>query len=420
MVPRLAFDTDQFGKLVSNYIEDCIQHAKKMCDKRILLAKAQMDEYKGLEDFEQVSIAPHKIIHLILKPKMKIWSIKNKNFYITQKRLQSNLLPRFITKNDFSFKIDESIKIMELYCRAAAGEFDTIKNEIDEIIENNRSKKRSNYLHITEEEENQNDAQQSQDNREERSYATFEYYHQLHARSQGQNRRSATTTTTTTTRNCPDSFIIGPNIINEASQIKLTEDEYQLLQLGHRLIFNDPQTASRRRITELAALRRKIETRFFEKKVSPGRPVQQFITELDILLQNLHTIPSSITTNCRQINQITSQNASITIPDDLIISRQPQMNTRSIKKKKNYHRLIKRLKHKFRLTNTIIRKTDKSKVFHLGKLENYEKGSEEYMNKTNANVCLGTEDSLSDLVQRTNQYLLNLRLAKWITQKQYE
>ncbi|CAF4354269.1 unnamed protein product, partial [Rotaria sordida] len=54
-----------------------------------------------------------------------------------------------------------------------------IKNEIDEIIENNRSKKRSNYLHITEEEENQNDAQQSQDNREERSYAAFEYYHQL-------------------------------------------------------------------------------------------------------------------------------------------------------------------------------------------------------------------------------------------------
>ncbi|CAF1521900.1 unnamed protein product, partial [Rotaria sordida] len=72
MVPRLAFDIDQFGELMSNYIEDCIQHVKKMCDKRILLAKAQMDEYKGLEDFEQVSIAPHKIIHLVLKPKMKI------------------------------------------------------------------------------------------------------------------------------------------------------------------------------------------------------------------------------------------------------------------------------------------------------------------------------------------------------------
>ncbi|CAF1391904.1 unnamed protein product, partial [Rotaria sordida] len=142
-------------------------------------------------------------------------------------------------------------------------------------------------------------------------------------RSRERNRQTATTTTTTR-RNCPDPFIIGPNIINQAPQIKLTEDEYQLLQLGPRFIFNDSQTASRRRTTELATLRRKIESRFFGKKVSPGRPVQQFITELDILLQNLHNISSfssssSTTTNRCQINQIINQNSSITIPDDLII-----------------------------------------------------------------------------------------------------
>ncbi|CAF2208151.1 unnamed protein product, partial [Rotaria magnacalcarata] len=34
--------------------------------------------------------------------------------------------------------------------------------------------------------------------------------------------------------------------------------------------------------------------------------------------------------------------------------------------------------------------------------------------------CLGTTDPLPDLIQRTNKYLLDLRLAKWITQKQYE
>ena len=200
----------------------------------------------------------------------------------------------------------------------------------------------------------------------------------------------------------------------------MTEEEYQLLNLGPRFIFNDPQTASRRRTTELATLRRKIETRFYEKKVSPGRPVQQFISELDILLQNLHNIQSSTITNRCQINQITNQNTSIIIPDDLIISSQSQMNTRLIKKKINYHRLIKRLKFKFRLTNTVIRKTDKSKVFHLGKIDDYRTKSIEYMNKTNAYLCLGTHDPLPDLIQRTNKYLLDLRLAKWITQKQYE
>ncbi|CAF4176948.1 unnamed protein product, partial [Rotaria sordida] len=183
---------------------------------------------------------------------------------------------------------------------------------------------------------------------------------------------------------------------------------------GPRFIFNDPQTASRRRKTELATLRRKIETRFFEKKVSPGRPVQLFIDELDILLQNLHN--TSTINNGLHLNRTINQNKS----NDIIILSQPQINIRSITKKINYRRLIKRLKLKFRLTNTVIRKTDKSKVFHLGKIDDYRRKSIEYMNKTNAYQCLGTHDPLPDLIQRTNKYLLELRLAKWITQKQYE
>ena len=61
-----------------------------------------------------------------------------------------------------------------------------------------------------------------------------------------------------------------------------------MLKLGPRFIFDDPSTASRRRTSELATLKRKIEARFFEKKVSPGRPVNEFISELDVLLQKLH------------------------------------------------------------------------------------------------------------------------------------
>ena len=72
------------------------------------------------------------------------------------------------------------------------------------------------------------------------------------------------------------------------------------------------------------------------------------------------------------------------------------------------------------MASTILRKSDKSKVFHLGKVDDYEKKSQEYMARTQAYKCVGTNDPLPNLIQRTNKYLLNLRLAKWITQKQCE
>lgn len=72
------------------------------------------------------------------------------------------------------------------------------------------------------------------------------------------------------------------------------------------------------------------------------------------------------------------------------------------------------------MANIVLRKTDKSKVFHLGRSEHYQQRSDEYMTRTQAYQCIGTNDPLPDLIIRTNKYLLELRLAKWITQKQYE
>ncbi|CAF1635425.1 unnamed protein product [Adineta ricciae] len=142
------------------------------------------------------------------------------------------------------------------------------------------------------------------------------------------------------------------------------------------------------------------------------------------MLQNLHDIPVKsnprLNQSQQQQQQQNHQHNVLDIPDDMIISSQPQIRRNRSSKKPNYSRLVKRLKHKFRLANVVLRKTDKSKVFHLGKLEDYQKRSEEYMTKTNAYQCLGTHDPLPDLIQRTNQYLLQLRLAKWVTQKQYE
>jgi hypothetical protein len=90
------------------------------------------------------------------------------------------------------------------------------------------------------------------------------------------------------------------------------------------------------------------------------------------------------------------------------------------KKKINYNRMVKRLKHKLHAANVVIQKSDKSEVFHLGKRQDYQKKSLEYMSKTAAYKCLDENDPLPDLIVRTNNYLLNLRLAHWITQKQYE
>ncbi|CAF4269456.1 unnamed protein product, partial [Rotaria sordida] len=181
-------------------------------------------------------------------------------------------------------------------------------------------------------------------------------------------------------------------IINEAN-IQLTEEEHQLLRLGSKFIFNDPKTAARRRITVLATLKRKIEKCFLHKKVSPGRPLQQFIAELDVLLQTLHNVP----TTRKNLHK-----------NSVIVS---QMNQNDI---------IELINSQASQSQVFNLKSDKSKVFHLGKIEDYRKKSKEYIEKTQAYKYLGNEDRLPDLIQRTNKYLLDLRLTKWITQKQYE
>ncbi|CAF4157079.1 unnamed protein product, partial [Rotaria magnacalcarata] len=416
---------DRIEKYILDYIHFCTQHVKKMAQTRIQLAKAQMDEFKALEDFEQITTPAQWNIHLILKPKIKLWSTKNKNYKLLTKRVELELLPKIIDKVDFSFRVDESIinqdeaqatydqmrqitkefrtQAMKLYVQSAARENEILSNEINGIIEKFPKK------------ENENDKDNDGTNAEE-GYAAFEEYHRLREqRLKLEIEQSlyflAEQRVEDNNNNQEEEEIIAPTL--------LTEQEHHLLRLGPRFIFDDPKTAARRRTTELATLKRKIETRFFEKKVSPGRPVEQFIAELDVLLQNLHNLP---TTKKRiQFNRIQT-NKSFDNLSSIIQSSQSSQSQTIIRprKKNNYGRIVKRLKYKIHLANTILRKTDKSKVFHLGKVDHYQKKSEEYMDSTKAYQCLGTIDPLPDLIQRTNKYLLDLRLAKWITQKQYE
>ena len=185
----------------------------------------------------------------------------------------------------------------------------------------------------------------------------------------------------------------------------MSEEEHGILKLGPKFIFDNPNTAARRRTIELATLKRKLQNRCFERKIAPGRPVDEFIAELDSLLQKLHKAPvplrQLLLNNSKSSHNLSSQNSSI-------------------KNKKNHHRLLKRLRHRLKSKNIVLQKTDKSKVFHLGRFEDYLKKSEEYMADTQAYCCLEKEDPLTDLVQRTNKYLLDLRLVHWISQKQYE
>ncbi|CAF4454995.1 unnamed protein product [Rotaria sp. Silwood2] len=412
---------DRLENYILEYIHTHSQHIKKFAETKVQLAKVQFDEFKALEEFEQIATPAQWNMHLVLKPKIKLWSTKNKNYLTAVKRVEYDLPPKFIEKLDFSFKIDESIinqdeaqtiynqmrqiikdcrtQAMTLYVQASARENELLSNEIKRIIEG-----------FPQDNDDGFDA--------EPGYAAFKHYYNLREKRLNfeaeQSIHFLSEQQVEGNPNDPE---------QEITNINLTEEEHELLRLGPRFIFDDPKTASRRRTTELTSLKRKIETRFLEKGINPGRPVEQFIAEVDVLLQNLHNIPNSKQNKNKHIN-INSNNKDINLIMESQLSQSSQNNTnklpKNLNKKKNYHRLIKRLKYKIKLTNIILRKSDKSKVFHLGKSEDYKKKSEEYMEKTQAYKCLGTKDPSPDLIKRTNKYLLDLRLAKWITQKQYE
>ncbi|CAF4978325.1 unnamed protein product [Rotaria sp. Silwood1] len=392
---RIRDAVDRLEKNILQYIQHCTQHVKNMSENKIRLAQIEIDEYKALEDFKEIANPNQWNIHLMLKSKMKQWSTKNKNYITAAKRIEYDLPPKFISSASFTFKIDESIvsrdeaqilydqmrqltkdyrmQAMSLYLRATTREKEILKNEIDNIIKG--------FI-----QENAEDFNIELDS----GYIAFKYYNELREKR-----------------------------LNLEAQ---KAEENELLKLGPRFIYNDPKTASRRRITELATLKRKIEARFFEQKVSPGKIVEKFIAELNIILKNLHA------TSTNKLNHKTKQQNNQTMTyDNLLESIQLNQNkiekcanTVGKKNKKNYNRIIKRLKYKLRSTSTVIQKTDKSKVFHLGKLQDYHKKSEEYMKKTEAYKCLDQNDPLPSLIERTNKYLLNLRLKNLITQKQYE
>jgi hypothetical protein len=154
---RIRESTERLEKIILKYIQHCTQHVKNVAENKIRLAKAQMEEYKALEAFEQISTPAQWNIHLILKPKMKLYSTKNKNYQIAMKRVEYDLPPKFISATDLTFKLDESIlnkeeaqglynqmrqitkeyrtQAMSLYLQSITREREILINEIKNIIE---------------------------------------------------------------------------------------------------------------------------------------------------------------------------------------------------------------------------------------------------------------------------------------------
>ncbi|CAF5037176.1 unnamed protein product, partial [Rotaria sp. Silwood1] len=149
--------TERLENYILEYIYTYTQHVKKLAETKIQLAKAQLDEFKALEEFEQIATPVQWNIHLTLKPKIKLWSTKNKNYLTVTKRVEYDIPPKFIEKVDFSFKIDESIinqeeaqatynqmrqitkdfriQAMTLYVQSVTRENELLSNEIKRIIE---------------------------------------------------------------------------------------------------------------------------------------------------------------------------------------------------------------------------------------------------------------------------------------------
>jgi len=100
---------DNLEKCILKYIKEHTQHVFKAAENRVQLAKVEAEEYQALEDFQQIATPAQWNVHLLMKPKMKTWSIKNKNYKTAVKRVEYNLPPKFINTLDFSYHIDESV-----------------------------------------------------------------------------------------------------------------------------------------------------------------------------------------------------------------------------------------------------------------------------------------------------------------------
>ncbi len=84
-----------------------------------------------------------------------------------------------------------------------------------------------------------------------------------------------------------------------------------------------------------------MKARFYKKKVDPRCPVNQFIVESDIMLQNVHDIPIKNQHQQRKQHRNISYDNLVSIVQS---SQSQNIHLPNINKKRNYDRTVKRLK----------------------------------------------------------------------------
>ncbi|CAF4191063.1 unnamed protein product [Rotaria sordida] len=125
---KIRNKVEELEKLILKYLQHCTQHVKKMAETRIQLAKAQMEEFKALEEFEQVATQTQWNIHLILKPKW-IYLLKIDESIISQEEVQATYNQmRQITK-------EFRTQAMTLYVQSLTREHELLSKEIEHIID---------------------------------------------------------------------------------------------------------------------------------------------------------------------------------------------------------------------------------------------------------------------------------------------
>ncbi|UJR18785.1 hypothetical protein I4U23_005691 [Adineta vaga] len=242
-------------RLLTDYIKEKIQHIKKIADIRLDIAKTEMEEYKKYKEFEQMATSTQLNIHEILQSKIKLWNTYNRNYHITSKRFQINLFPKFVGKTTYRFNFNESIlekeqiqarydKMnsilksfqkdgMEYYIETLAQDTEILKEKINRIIQGFPIED-SNQLPLT--------TYKSYLALREKRYA-LQLDQSIH-------------------------FLEEYRVEDDINLIATKETIVPTTHIRPQFIYDNPQTAIRRRTIELTTLKRKIESRFFDRKSS--------------------------------------------------------------------------------------------------------------------------------------------------------
>ncbi|CAF1652455.1 unnamed protein product, partial [Adineta ricciae] len=406
-LPSIAVDL--VHTIMLDYIKIETKGLSKMSTNRIRQASIEKDEWDALQAFEQIASEQQKAYaKTFCKSAMKSYQRKKKKFDMMTEHVRFDIIPKILPKCELSLPVDETslsseqakenkdsikklnrdfrLQTMQLYLKITKEEFEFRKDKFDKLLadfpEDKIEMQESNEIPLTQKAYH-NDEAEGVYTQKTAVPAPSQIPLDTGSAMQLRTKRQRNALRSTSSKGCQSYTTTGfhaPSIINQ-SRIYLEKNEEALLKLGPRFIPNNPLLAKKRVTHEVEVVVKKIQKIFCEHGwILPKERLRDFTGSLEMILKQCHS-------QYPPAKQLTT---------------------------------VENLKRKFNATETVIRKTDKSKVFHLGNLDDYKQKAEKHMNKTRAYESLGNINPLESLVERTNNFLYGLWRNKHIDQKQYE